>query len=142
MGLGEGDYDARMGAGAADARALDEACEGFHRRFPNLSAKKVLSWPQIFVLLALCTGAGWAIIEHPLLTWQIAGAAAFVLFAVTILWRLIAAGSLEPLPRKLFAPSRDETWPVYTILCPLHGEANVVFDLVAALRRLDYPGIK
>jgi cellulose synthase/poly-beta-1,6-N-acetylglucosamine synthase-like glycosyltransferase len=53
---------------------------------------------------------------------------------------LFAAASLAPLPRRTFSPSPNEPWPIYTILCPLHGEgADVVFDLVAALRRLDYP---
>ncbi|MEJ0059867.1 MAG: glycosyltransferase [Terricaulis sp.] len=139
MGADGGDANLRNIAGAPDARTLEDACEGFHRRFPKLSAKKVLSWPQLAVLVVLGAALGWAIIQHPMLTWRIAGLAAFVLFAASILWRLFAAASLEPLPRKLFTPKPGEAWPIYTVLCPLHGEANVVFDLVAALKRIDYP---
>jgi glycosyltransferase XagB len=35
----------------------------------------------------------------------------------------------------------DNQLPVYTIICPLYREANVVDNLVAAIDDLDYPGI-
>jgi glycosyltransferase XagB len=36
---------------------------------------------------------------------------------------------------------RDGELPIYTVICPLYREANVVNNLVAAIRALDYPGI-
>ena len=35
----------------------------------------------------------------------------------------------------------DDRLPIYTIVCALYREANVVHNLVAAIRALDYPGI-
>jgi cellulose synthase/poly-beta-1,6-N-acetylglucosamine synthase-like glycosyltransferase len=35
----------------------------------------------------------------------------------------------------------DHELPIYTIICALYREANVVDGLVAAIRSLDYPGI-
>jgi cellulose synthase/poly-beta-1,6-N-acetylglucosamine synthase-like glycosyltransferase len=35
----------------------------------------------------------------------------------------------------------DDKLPIYTIICALYREANVVDNLVAAIRALDYPGI-
>jgi cellulose synthase/poly-beta-1,6-N-acetylglucosamine synthase-like glycosyltransferase len=36
----------------------------------------------------------------------------------------------------------SENLPIYTVLVPLYHEANVLSELSAALRRLDYPGIR
>ncbi|HVY87083.1 MAG TPA: glycosyltransferase [Caulobacterales bacterium] len=99
----------------------------------------MLSLPQFVVLSALIAGFVWASRTYPETSWTVAHAAAFVLFALAILWRLFAAASLAPVRSRLFTPARDGVWPTYTILCPLHREADVVFGLVAALNRLDYP---
>lgn len=130
--------DLRAAALAPDAATLDDACEGFHRRFRRFSSKHRLTWTQALAILAILGAIAWAIIEQPVWTWRVAYALAFALFALSIAWRWFAAARLEPLRGPLFTP-RDGRWPNYTILCPLHREANVVFDLVTALRRIDYP---
>ncbi|WP_165491106.1 glycosyltransferase family 2 protein [Lichenihabitans psoromatis] len=43
----------------------------------------------------------------------------------------------DPQPRRT-----DSSLPIYTIVVPLYREARVVPDLVAALRRLDYPAAR
>ena len=59
--------------------------------------------------------------------------AAIILFALAIAWRWIAAASLNKALARLSCPA---TCPIYTILCPVYREANVVPDLIAAIDRL------
>ena len=120
-----------------DADALTAACNGFHAAFPRRSAKRVFTVTQAIWLSALLGAIGWAIYAHTTLALSGLHAIALALFACAIAWRLLAATSLAPTLQRLAEPAR---WPVYTILCPLYREANVVADLVAALDRLDYPG--
>lgn len=126
----------RAAAASVSAGELDAARFGFHRAFPRRSAKRRLHFTQMVALLALGAGLFWALRTAPDMTFGALHAGALALFAITILWRLIAAASLAPIKSRLALPS---TWPTYTILCPLYHEANVVPDMVAALERLDYP---
>lgn len=119
-----------------DAAALADACNGFHAAFPRRSAKRVFHVTQAIWLLTLLGALGWALYAHTAATLAGLHVIALALFACTIAWRLIAASSLEPKLQRLASPAH---WPVYTILCPLYREANVVPDLIAALSRLDYP---
>src|SRR5690606_38960124 len=119
-----------------DAAALDDACLGFDRSFPHRSARRVLTFVQIGVVLAAAAALVWAARQAPGLTLQIALGAAWAVFAAAVLWRLLAAAHLQPLLSRLAEPQR---FPIYTVLCPLYREANVVADLVAGLDRLDFP---
>ncbi|HWA00629.1 MAG TPA: glycosyltransferase [Caulobacterales bacterium] len=122
-----------------DPLIIDNASEGFDRRFRRRSARYVFSFAQSLILTGMIAGGAWAAHAFPDASWSIAHAAVFALFAAAILWRLFAAASLAPVRSKLFSPGRGESWPTYSLLCPLHREADVVFDLVAALDKLDYP---
>ncbi len=133
---GRGPNQLSLAAVEADAATLTHARLGFHRAFPARSAKRVLHWAQVLSLAALSYGVCLAPLCDAALTFRIAHAAAFALFAAAILWRLIAAAQLTPLLSRLAEPER---WPTYTILCPLYREAEVVPDLVGALDRIDYP---
>ncbi|MES1156476.1 MAG: glycosyltransferase [Alphaproteobacteria bacterium] len=141
MGLEKKGWGAslRVVSAAPDEHVLFEASEGFFEHCRSRSAKRVLTWTQGVVLVVLFSAAGWALFTHRCAVWSAAHIIGFGLFAIAILWRLLAAASLAPVRSRLFVPGRDEIWPIYTILCPLHREAGVVFDLVAALNRLDYP---
>lgn len=134
---GDGADGLRAATASVDAETLAAACNGFHARFPRRSAKRVFHVTQAIWLSALIAGLAWALISAPGPTWLALQISAFALFASTIIWRLIAAASLEPTLSRLAAPAR---WPTYTILCPLYREAAVAPDLIAALSRLDYPG--
>jgi cellulose synthase/poly-beta-1,6-N-acetylglucosamine synthase-like glycosyltransferase len=137
MDGGEPRYDAlRPAAANVGAAELDAARLGFHRAFPHRSAKRVFFFTQALALAALIAAIVWAFRAAPALSFEIAHITALTLFAVAIALRLVAAASLEPTLSRLAEPQR---WPVYTVLCPLYREANVVPDLVAALDRLDYP---
>jgi len=126
----------RPAAVSLSATQLDAACNGFHRAFPHHSAKRVFYWTQALVFVALIVGIGWTFYSATALTFDVLHYAALALFGVAILWRLLAASSLELTLSRIAAPAH---WPTYSILCPLYREAGVTPDLVAALNALDYP---
>lgn len=143
MGLGEnyaGAQARRVGVTPTPAE-LEEACEGFYRRHRRLSAKYVLSFAQIAALALIGSALIWAIREDPSLMAGIAYIASFALFAAFIALRLIAAANLDPAISRLYEPTHGR-WPTYSILCPLHRESAVVFDLVGSLQRFDYPDME
>ena len=127
----------RAAAITVEAGAASAASEGLHRAAPARSAKRVLFWTQAVVLGACCWALSLAVRQDPPLAWRIALIFSYVLFMIATCWRLVAAASLQPLLSRLAEPK--SAWPIYTLLCPVYREAGVVFDLVAAIDRLDYP---
>lgn len=117
-----------------DPVALAAACLGFDRARPGDSARRTWRYPQLVAAASLAVAAALAAAQMPTLAFGVLHFAAVSFFAATILWRLTAAASAAPLHSPLAEPG-----PIYTILCPLYREANVVVELVAALARLDYP---
>lgn len=53
----------------------------------------------------------------------------------------LAAVAFEGQGPRRVTRSGDHNLPIYTIICPLYREANVVNDLIGAIRSLDYPGM-
>lgn len=125
-----------QGAATVDAVALDDARFGFHRAHPHRSAKRRLYVTQALAILAVIAAVSLAAMRSPRLTFDIAHYGALAFFACAILWRLLAASNLT---RVLWRISDRDDVPIYTILCPVYREANVIADLAAALERLDYP---
>lgn len=125
---------AAVSIGAAE---LDRARYGFHEAHPHRSAKRPIYIAQMIAGAVIIAAFVWAAVTSPRLTFDIVHFSALALFAVVILWRLVAAASLKPMISRLAEPAY---WPIYTILCPLYREADGVADLVAALDQLDYPG--
>lgn len=119
-------------------RLLDEAVSGLERRFPHLSARRVVTPGQIvfFVIVALMLALGLAFAAASLL--RFATIALSLLFVVSGAFRTALAllGSTRhgdtPAPR----PDPDGL-PSYTILVPMYGEAAVLPGLVRALAALD-----
>lgn len=115
---------------------LDDACNGFHRAHSQRSAKRRLYFTQALAIAIMIGVLGFALATAPQVTLAALSAGAYVLFTTAILLRLFAAAHLRPVLARLAAPTHT---PIYTILCPLYREANVVADLIAALERIDYP---
>lgn len=136
-GQGPSFDELRPASTSVDPEALARAANGFHEAFPRRSAKRVLHVSQLIIFALIGYGLWRAHAFDAALTIRILYGAAFGLFAAAIIWRLIAAAQLRPVLSRLAAPAR---WPMYTILCPLYREANVVADLIASLERIDYPG--
>jgi cellulose synthase/poly-beta-1,6-N-acetylglucosamine synthase-like glycosyltransferase len=134
--MGMDGADLQRAAHTLDAAELEAARLGFHRAHPSRSAKRsiyITQWILSGVLIAAFVRVAQM---TPALTWNVVHYGALALFGIAITWRFIAASNLKRLLWRLASPAQ---WPVYTILCPLYREANVVPDLVASLRRLDYP---
>jgi glycosyltransferase XagB len=124
---------------AGGERRLDEAVNRLRRRRPDCSAATPTPPTLIAGGICACGGLGLGLALAPDLTMWLAYALTWCGFAALATVRLIAAGArgfVAPYP-----PPRAENGPVplYTILCPLYREASQVTDLIAALRRLDYP---
>src|SRR5687767_14892369 len=119
--------------GVAD---LERARVGLDRARPMLSARRTLHFTQALWFALIFGLSGLALSVEPGWTLNVLHYAALAFFAAMILIRLFAAGRLTRVLTRLAAPQR---FPTYTILCPLHREANVAADLVAALTALDYP---
>lgn len=126
----------RRAAIPVDASALEAACLGLDRAFPHRSARRVFYFTQVIALFATVAALVWLFRVSPGASLTALHYGALALFACAILVRLVAAGSLSRLMTRLAAP---QTYPTYTILCPLHREANIAPELVAALGRIDYP---
>ncbi len=125
------------------APLADRAANHLFDSDPMLSARTVLTRPQK-VLGALC-----ALLVIAALVWQplvvLVGVlvAANVAFALAVGFKALTAAVGWRAVRR--ADTRrddripDHELPVYTVLVPVFGEANVVGDLVEHLGRLDYP---
>ncbi|MFZ2030715.1 MAG: glycosyltransferase [Vitreimonas sp.] len=138
MGLGEASSreGLRHAATSLDAATLDEARLGFHRAHSQRSARRVFFFTQVIAFALLAASLVWEIDRDASMTFLALHVAALIVFTAAIAWRLVAASILTPVLSRLAEPAR---WPTYTILCPLYREAPVVPELVAALKRLDYP---
>jgi cellulose synthase/poly-beta-1,6-N-acetylglucosamine synthase-like glycosyltransferase len=119
-----------------DEASLADACNSFDRAYPARSARRTITRAQVVAALTLIALLIAGLALAPVLTAQTLRAAAYALFTAAIALRLIAAASLKPPSSRLATPT---IWPVYTVLCPIYREANVVLDLVAALEAFEYP---
>jgi cellulose synthase/poly-beta-1,6-N-acetylglucosamine synthase-like glycosyltransferase len=124
--------------------AVDCAAEDLARNAPEMSAKRVVTPPQIVAIYVGLALLGLGIYWAPELVRTGAHAFAFGLFAAMIALRLFAAAvRLSPAPKNSAPPQRaDDELPVYTVLCPLYREGSSVAGLVRALEALAYPTAK
>jgi hypothetical protein len=122
--------------------ALDAAVNGLARAAPSESARRRVTHNQAVVLIVLACAVAMLFATWPDAAYGIARFALCALFIAFITLRLTAAAYIAAAPE---APAQSR-WrgdlPIYSILCPLHREAAIAPDLVAALANLDYPGAK
>lgn len=115
------------------------------RTAPALSAATGLTAAQIagLVLVLAATVAGLALAPWPALA--LLNLALSLLFATVTIARLLlclVGARTSGAPAIATARIPDAELPVYTLLVPVYREAAVLPQLVAALRRLDYPAAK
>jgi cellulose synthase/poly-beta-1,6-N-acetylglucosamine synthase-like glycosyltransferase len=109
---------------------------------PHLSARHVTTHPQLVGGIAICIALIACAIAAPFATLAAAnliGAAFF--FGISAL-RFIAAGRIRrraPINDARPELPPDDALPIYSVLVPLHGEAEMVPGLVAALDAIDWP---
>lgn len=106
----------------------------------DLSARRVLTWPQAVVGTVALVIAVAAVIRWPIASLGMALAVTSMLLAGLVafkVWVAIEGAGRQPrLPTRLLA---DSELPTYTVLVPLYHETAVVPGLLAALAALDYP---
>ncbi len=119
---------------------LDHARTRLARRWPFASAHLDLSLGAriifvcsliVMVMIGALTPLGMQGVLVPVLAFLILVPAGFRLAAAS------SAARYDFAP--IVAPVADNDFPVYTILIPLRDEANMVPQLVGAMKRLDYP---
>src|SRR5262245_42786273 len=115
--------------------ALDSACFGLARSRPHFSAARRLTTVQT-VTFAM----GAVVIVIATILWPpilVALASPAFLALATLRWACLFHWPRPPSrrPRRL----SDTELPVYTVLAPLHREANILEQLVRSLASLDYP---
>lgn len=115
-----------------------QAADGLRLTQPLLSnAPRPRAWNYVISsALVLCALTGLAVL--PAATIEALGGllcAIFLTAAALRLWSALYA----PRASLQLAHIADDKLPIYTIICALYREANVVGDLVDALLALDYP---
>jgi hypothetical protein len=127
---------------AAQPELMRNALGALADNHPHLSALRVTTFPQRLagVLIALGLIAVAARAPFALLAGvNLLGAVFF--FGVAAL-RFVAAGRIQrrpPIDDERPEVPPDAELPVYSVLVPLHGEAQMIPGLVAALDALDWP---
>ena len=117
-----------------------QAANGLTKRDPDLSADRGLSGRQrTAIAAAACALAGLAWMT-PKLTAIAASVALWTLFLMAIGLRAVAVGAGRT--PDVAAPLLDEHLPIYSVLVPLHDEADMIPQLLGALEAIDYPRAK
>lgn len=131
--------------GPSDAELAHEAAFGLDETQPMFCARRVVTTPQRWFLLALAAVIIFGTLAAPQTTGAVAFAALAALYSANIVLRVVlhvagwrGRGVHRPNAVAL-ADISDNELPTYTVLVPLFGEAHMVRGIVHALSRLDYP---
>jgi hypothetical protein len=108
---------------------------------PQFSAATTITRAQAKVFVELILALSICFAAAPHFTGAMLVAALVATLVVTLLFRLILlfAGLGEGWRQQSAADLPDTELPIYSILVPLYREANVMPQLIAALRAIDYP---
>jgi len=118
------------------------------RQAPQLSARKILTWPQWIALCLAVAIWGLLVWRWPIGTLLATNAFLALFLALSFLlrsalvWRAWRGKRLETSRTPPDLVLAEAELPIYTILVPLYKDAAVVPVLARALRRLDYPRSK
>lgn len=128
----------------ADAQAFGAASEGLASSRPDLSAKSGLTVVQRLIGWAIVIAFSYFLFTATTATLTASVFAMGAMFGIVIALRLFAAAHASR-QRAVVQAARvhDSQLPTLTLLIPLLREGlDVVTDLVAAIKRLDYPAAK
>ena len=124
---------------------LDPSLDVVRANWPELSAHRILSRPQVIVLAVLAVAVIASALLRPTALLITLLALTTALYLATLLYRvlLLRVALRHPAEVRITdAEARaipDAELPLYTILVPAYREAHVIARTVAALERLDYP---
>jgi cellulose synthase/poly-beta-1,6-N-acetylglucosamine synthase-like glycosyltransferase len=113
-------------------------------RKPQMSARAMLSGRQIVAaLLVLAAAGGLALAWPEALKITLMTSFAILFLAVSAIRLASLAGPGHGIQGAAHGHKlNDAELPVYTVLVPLFGEANVVLQIIGALKALNYPAGK
>jgi cellulose synthase/poly-beta-1,6-N-acetylglucosamine synthase-like glycosyltransferase len=119
------------------AREIEHRAErALHEVRPELSARgRVLPILTLCILAILIAIGGYAAPYATLMASEIAFGALFLAWSGLRIFGLCS----ERMARRRRRVIRDDWLPTYSVIVPLYREAAALGDLIAALRRLDYP---
>lgn len=111
----------------------------------KLSAQRVLSKHQVRFIVAAASFVGILLLLTPLATLTGAIALATAFYLAALVYRLLMFRTSLDAPEMVVVDEADaraipdDELPVYTILVPAYREPEVIANLMASLRQLDYP---
>lgn len=114
------------------------ACHALSDAEPRFSAKGALDEKMALAAAAALLALAIGLLLMPRLIGVLTG----LVFLAGTSFRLIVSGAALDEPVALRKPLADADLPFYTVLVPLHSEADVLPDLLAALDAIDYPRAK
>ena len=128
---------------AQQERDLGLAINALRRRRPDLSAAEPLwAWQKAALIFALPILATVAVLAPHRAAFIVATALALPFFCIVLLrtaalWKTLATRAHRA--HRSARTTSPISLPRYSVLVPLHDEADIVEDLLAALNDLDYP---
>lgn len=132
----------------AQRLALHDAVHGLRERTPELSAAVAFTGRQkVFLLVVIVVTVAGAVLWPQVVLVLLSGAGV-LWYAASLLDRLVMfrqglkiESILQVSDDEAYGVPEDEL-PVYTLLVPAYGEPEVVGQLLASMRSMDYPADK
>lgn len=109
---------------------------------PSMSARVVVRGWQGIAAGLLGMGLLWAFFTAPGQAWFVLHCFFSIFFLSCVVLRFAALATIAGPPRRLAVPGAQGNLPVYSVLVALYREVEVVPELVASLRRLEWPPSK
>ncbi|HVY19431.1 MAG TPA: glycosyltransferase family 2 protein [Bauldia sp.] len=127
---------------AASPELMRAAVSGLADRHPHLSARRVATTPQLVAAASLVGALGVFAAMAPFAVVALLNLIGAIFFFGVSALRFVAAGRVRrrlPIDDARPEAVSDDALPVYSVLVPLHGEAQMIPGLVAALDAIDWP---
>ncbi len=124
---------------------LEESITGLFYRSPAESAKRIITTPQMVVIVVLILISIYAFIFHTYYAFLGFIIIFNLMFLASILFKFILsiAGAYQDdeVDKPIMHPDlvQPDTLPIYTILIPVFREPEVMEQLIRGLQNLDYP---
>jgi cellulose synthase/poly-beta-1,6-N-acetylglucosamine synthase-like glycosyltransferase len=113
---------------------------------PDWSASRPMTWVQKATTLLLLLALAWAVGHYSALrTAQVLIAACTIFYVILTVYKFIVIrASVSPSAILSFSPEdikaqEPREWPAFTILIPMYKEPEVIKQMNAALKAMDYP---
>ncbi|CAB3739049.1 glycosyltransferase family 2 protein [Paraburkholderia rhynchosiae] len=126
-----------------------DAVHSLHERDPIMSARRIVTAPQLIFIQALVTMVALGLVFAPAATLIAANTLIGLWYLSNFIFKAVLVWSSEQSPTSdddsLAQAARalpDEDLPVFTVLVPMYREPEVLPILAHALRNLDYPRAK